>query len=110
MKRMIYGEEVRGVDIDNETRCSHWKTDLDIIGIKFKCCAEWFPCFECHAAEANHPASVWPEDERHTKAILCGACGHQLTIAEYFDCNSRCPKCESRFNPGCANHYHLYFS
>ena len=110
MKRMINGEEVQGVDIDAETRCAHWNTNLDIIAIKFKCCGEWFPCFECHSAIADHKASVWPKDEREAKAVLCGACGHKLTIAKYFECGSICPKCENRFNPGCAKHYHLYFA
>jgi uncharacterized CHY-type Zn-finger protein len=40
---------------------------------------------------------------------LCGACGHQLTVNEYLNCNSVCPRCRSQFNPGCANHYYLYF-
>ena len=75
MKRMINGEEVQGVDIDAETRCAHWNTNLDIIAIKFKCCGEWFPCFECHSAIADHKASVWPKDEREAKAVLCGAAG-----------------------------------
>jgi uncharacterized CHY-type Zn-finger protein len=24
-------------------------------------------------------------------------------------CDSICPRCAGAFNPGCANHYHLYF-
>lgn len=110
MKRTIQGEEVRGVDIDAQTRCGHWHGELDIIAIKFKCCGEWFPCFECHASEADHTASVWPTDEIDTEAVLCGACGHHLSITEYLDCGSACPKCKSKFNPGCTKHYHLYFA
>lgn len=106
---LIHGETIQGVNIDPQTRCLHYDTVFDIVAIKFKCCGDWFPCFECHASEADHPTLVWPKDERDMKAVLCGACGHQLTIAEYFDCGSICPKCESRFNPGCLNHYHLYF-
>lgn len=110
MNLIIRGEEVRGVEVDDETRCAHWHSDLDIIAIKFECCGEWFPCFECHASEADHEPLLWPEDERDAEAILCGACGYQLSIQEYFDCDSICPKCESKFNPGCVKHYHLYFS
>ena len=100
---------VSGVDVDSETRCGHWNTDLDIIAIKFKCCGRWYPCFECHAELADHKPVVWPKGEFDEKAILCGACGHQMTINEYINCASSCPSCGSKFNPGCANHYHLYF-
>jgi uncharacterized CHY-type Zn-finger protein len=109
MIRKIHGEEVYGVDVDQETRCAHWNSELDIIAIKFKCCGRWFPCYDCHASIADHPADVWPATERSTEAVLCGACGRQLTIAEYLECDSACPECEKAFNPGCARHYHLYF-
>ena len=110
MKLLIHGEEVHGVGVDSQTRCVHWHGELDIVAIKFKCCGEWFPCYECHLAEAVHAASVWPADEHDAKAVLCGACGHQLTITEYLASNSACPKCGGKFNPACANHYHLYFA
>ena len=110
MKRMIHGIEVSGVDVDESTRCRHWFDVVDIIAIKFKCCGEWFPCYECHSAEADHPASVWPAGERDAKAVLCGACGHQPSITEYLNCDSACPGCGSKFNPGCAKHFHLYFA
>lgn len=109
MQRTIHSVEVQGIDIDAETRCAHWHSELDIIAIKFKCCGRWYPCFECHAELADHEPEVWPKDEFHTEAILCGSCGYQLTIAEYFNCDSTCPKCRRKFNPGCAKHYHLYF-
>lgn len=109
MSELIHGEKVYGVEIDEQTRCAHWNSELDIIAIKFKCCERWYPCFECHSAVANHSAKVWPLVERSAKAILCGACGHRLAITEYLECNSKCPKCAHEFNPGCAKHYHLYF-
>ncbi|MGQ0541717.1 MAG: CHY zinc finger protein [Blastocatellia bacterium] len=109
MPELIHGEKVYGVEVEERTRCAHWKSDLDIIAIKFKCCGLLYPCFECHLAVADHAAEVWPTGERNAKAILCGACGSQLTITEYLDCNSRCPNCAGEFNPGCAKHYNLYF-
>ncbi len=105
----VRGETVTGVDIDAETRCDHYHSDLDIIAIRFKCCGVWFPCIACHGELADHAARAWPVNERNTKAILCGKCGHQLSITEYFDSGSVCPFCNSKFNPGCENHYHLYF-
>ncbi len=107
--REIHDEKVYGVEVDAETRCAHWHSELDVIAIKFKCCGRWFPCFECHAAVADHEPQTWPTDERGEKAILCGKCGYQLGIAEYFECGSVCPKCDAEFNPGCAKHYGLYF-
>ena len=110
MVRVIHSVNVNCVDIDAQTRCAHYHTDLDIIAIKFKCCGRWFPCFECHQACAGHPAQVWPADQANEHAILCGACGHQQTIAEYIDGDSICPACDAKFNPACANHRHLYFA
>jgi uncharacterized CHY-type Zn-finger protein len=106
----IHGVEVHGVDVDLATRCAHYHAPNDIIAIKFVCCGEWFPCHECHAQLADHPASIWPSTQFDTPAILCGACGHQLTIREYLDCKSVCPRCGGKFNPGCANHHQLYFA
>lgn len=107
--RLIHGENVLGADIDPQTRCLHYHGDLDVIAIKFKCCDQWYPCYECHAAVADHAPGVWPKSEFNKVAILCGACGHQLTTSEYLNCGSACPACSAKFNPGCANHYHLYF-
>ncbi|GHB49992.1 hypothetical protein GCM10008106_33460 [Mongoliitalea lutea] len=87
----------------------HWHSALDVIAIKFKCCDKYYPCFSCHEEEADHKYEVWPKDAFDQKAILCGVCGHELTIQEYMDSNNSCPKCEANFNPGCSNHYHLYF-
>ena len=109
MNKLIHGEKVIGIDVDDETRCAHWHGELDIIAIKFKCCAAWFPCYECHAECAGHTPEVWADGEFDANAILCGGCGHQLKIDEYLNCDSICPRCDSKFNPGCAKHYHLYF-
>ena len=107
--RKIHGVEVVGANVDDETRCAHYHSAIDIIAIKFKCCGVWFPCYECHRERADHQPQVWSIAERDTPAILCGACGHQLSVTEYFDCASVCPKCRSLFNPRCALHYNLYF-
>ena len=109
MKRLVHGEEIYGTGIDPQTRCSHYHSGEDIIAIKFACCGKWFPCFECHADEADHAVQVLPREKFDEQAVLCGACGHQLTVRQYLDCGSKCPSCEASFNPGCAKHYHLYF-
>jgi len=108
--RQVHGTEVQGVDVDPQTRCAHYHSEIDIIAIKFKCCGSWFPCYECHAAVApDHLPQVWPRNEFDQPAVLCGNCGYRLAIDEYLNSGSTCTNCNARFNPGCANHYHLYF-
>ncbi len=107
--REIHGQEVRGVAVDAQTRCSHWDGPTDVIALRLKCCGEWFPCYECHEAVTDHPARVWPLSERDQDAVLCGVCGAVLSIESYLASDSTCPRCGAAFNPGCQTHYHLYF-
>jgi uncharacterized CHY-type Zn-finger protein len=100
---------LKGKLTDNETRCVHYHSALDIIAIKFKCCDIYYPCYECHAEEAEHTAQVWPKNEWTAKAILCGHCKTELTIQQYMEANNQCPFCKAAFNPNCSRHYHLYF-
>jgi uncharacterized CHY-type Zn-finger protein len=106
--------DVRGVNLDAQTRCEHYHGPTDIVAIKMKCCGLYYACKDCHAALADHQIEVWPENEWHNQAILCGACGAELTIAQYLTSEhpaseSSCPICRERFNPGCRKHYHFYF-
>ena len=64
--------EVKGKLIDEHTRCIHYQSSLDIIAIRFKCCNQYYPCYQCHEEEAGHTAAVWKKEEWDTKAILCG--------------------------------------
>ncbi|WP_373495550.1 CHY zinc finger protein [Aquiflexum sp.] len=100
---------VFGKLIDMQTRCVHWHSQMDVIAIKFKCCDKYYPCFSCHEEEADHKHKVWPTSEFDEKAILCGVCGNELSIKDYMASDNTCPHCKSGFNPGCSNHYHLYF-
>jgi uncharacterized CHY-type Zn-finger protein len=101
--------QVRGLDLDPQTRCAHYHGPTDIIAIKMKCCGIYYACKDCHAALADHPIRVWPKIEWDQKAILCGACGAELTIQEYVNSGSRCTGCREQFNPRCRDHYHFYF-
>ncbi|HEX3023853.1 MAG TPA: hypothetical protein VHP12_01465, partial [Chitinophagaceae bacterium] len=58
---------------------------------------------------ADHQPQVWQKNEFDTKAILCGNCFNELTIAQYLESNYQCPFCEAAFNPRCSNHNHFYF-
>jgi uncharacterized CHY-type Zn-finger protein len=101
--------QVRGLELDAETRCVHWHSPLDVIAIKMKCCGEYYACKDCHDALADHASRIWPRGEWHTPAVLCGVCRSELTITEYMSGGYRCPRCNAAFNPGCRNHYHFYF-
>ena len=107
---MTHTMKVRGVDVDSETRCSHYHSEIDRIAIKFYCCGDYYPCFECHKAVGCGNHQVWPKEEFVQKAVLCGSCGHELSIEEYLQCESACPNCSAAFNPGCSLHKHLYFA
>lgn len=101
--------DVRGIDVDSQTRCAHYHLPVDVIAIKMKCCGIFYACKDCHDALAGHPIRVWPSAEWNAHAILCGVCGHTLTIHSYMHCDNSCPQCSAPFNPGCRNHYQFYF-
>ena len=101
--------EIKGKTTDRQTRCIHYHSSLDIIAIKFKCCNNFYPCYQCHEEEANHPAKVWNKEEFETRAILCGACKTKMSISSYKSSGYSCPYCATPFNPKCSLHDHLYF-
>lgn len=103
------GPRVLGPTVDDETRCIHYRTPLDVVAIKFECCREYYPCHACHAETAGHDATTWPRDARGERALLCGVCRHELTIDAYLG-RDDCPACGAAFNPNCARHRHLYFA
>lgn len=100
---------VLGNVIDQETRCTHYHTVLDVIAIKFACCGEYYPCYKCHEENADHPIQKWPKEKFDVEAILCGVCKTELTIHQYMNTN-HCPSCNAKFNDGCVNHYPIYFN
>ena len=109
MTQIVYGVEVHGLEVDRETRCAHYHSILDIVALRFVCCEKWYPCYECHAALADHPARPWPAARADEPAVLCGNCGYQLSANQYLASHHKCPVCEAAFNPGCSNHRDLYF-
>ncbi|MCM3316775.1 CHY zinc finger protein [Rummeliibacillus stabekisii] len=94
--------------IDQETRCTHYHTVLDVIAIKFACCGEYYPCYKCHDENADHPIQKWTKEMFDVQAILCGVCKTELTIHQYMNSN-HCPSCNAKFNDGCIDHYPIYF-
>jgi uncharacterized CHY-type Zn-finger protein len=100
--------EVFGQTIDDQTRCVHYGTAVDIIAIKFHCCRRYYPCHLCHAEGESHAATQWPTADRAELAILCGECRSELSVAEYLTVTA-CPRCHAEFNEGCRLHSHYYF-
>lgn len=100
---------VRGSAIDDQTRCVHWDSTLDVVAFRFPCCKGWWPCRTCHDETMDHEAEVWPADRRDERAVLCGACSSTMTIQAYTDSGHACPSCGASFNPGCRAHWSRYF-
>lgn len=101
---------VKGKPIDQQTRCVHYHSVLDVVAIKFKCCNDYYPCYYCHQEDAGHAIELWEKTAFETKAILCSICTSEMTIHEYKACGYQCPFCKAAFNPLCVRHDHLYFS
>ena len=115
---------LRGVSVDAETRCAHWESDLDVVALRFGCCATFSPCHACHAETADHDPEPWPRARFDEHAVLCGVCGTTLSARAYLDGDSEgrspsgsrakpdddaCPACGTAFNPGCRQHRDRYF-
>jgi uncharacterized CHY-type Zn-finger protein len=101
--------DVRGVNLDPQTRCEHYHGPTDIIAIKMKCCDVYYACKDCHAALADHPVAVWPQSDWTEAAVLCGSCGTEMSIERYMESGYECIECHAQFNPKCATHYRYYF-
>jgi uncharacterized CHY-type Zn-finger protein len=102
--------EVRGMNLDAQTRCKHYYGPTDVIAIKMKCCGVYYACKDCHAELTDHSIEVWPESKWSEKAILCGVCRSEFSISDYLQSGYRCAVCNAEFNPKCRNHYHHYFA
>ena len=103
MRPHVYGRTV-----DDETRCVHYATEVDIVAIRFACCDRYYPCHACHEEAESHPVVVRPRAEWDAPGILCGACGTELSVTAY-RAGESCPACSADFNPRCRLHWDLYF-
>ncbi|WP_430297767.1 CHY zinc finger protein [Sinomonas sp. B1-1] len=45
---------VFGATVDDQTRCVHYRTEVDVVAIKFACCLRYYPCHLCHAEDTDH--------------------------------------------------------
>ncbi|MCR5725375.1 MAG: hypothetical protein K6G80_09850 [Treponema sp.] len=91
--------------VDDQGRCIHYNSSLDVIANRCGICGKLYACYKCHnELEAHSFGSVLP-DEKDT--VMCGVCGSLFSYRTYSTLSS-CPTCSSRFNPNCALHKSCY--
>ncbi|WP_101842157.1 CHY zinc finger protein [Halobacillus sp. Marseille-P3879] len=100
--------KVNGMNLDSESRCEHYHSEVDVVAIKFYCCHKYYACYYCHQELTDHSPAKWPKDQQDEYGIMCGHCKNELPISQYMN-TSECPHCSHRFNERCSNHFPLYF-
>ncbi|MGT2846240.1 CHY zinc finger protein [Streptococcus massiliensis] len=100
--------KVYGVNLDKETRCQHYHTDLDIVALKCFTCQKYYACYQCHDFLNEHSFTAYPKSLTSDKVVLCGVCQSELTLAQY-ESATHCPFCGRAFNPRCQLHKDIYF-
>ncbi|BBE41205.1 CHY zinc finger protein [Streptococcus dysgalactiae] len=94
-----------GIDLDQEYRCLHYHTTLDIVGLKCAFCQTYYACYHCHDQLTEH--AFVPTGSAEMFPVICGHCRKLLSRAEY--ASGHCPYCQSPFNPACHRHKDIYF-
>lgn len=94
---------IHGIDVDRQGRCAHWHSERDVVANTCGACKKLWACSLCHDECADHE---FAPVERSERSVMCGACGHMMTHAEY---GAACPACAHPFNPGCKAHENVYF-
>ena len=103
MTRKIYG-----LLVDNESRCQHYHTELDIVALKCFGCLKYYACYQCHDSLEEHIAFELILVISSRTRSLCGVYQHEMVIDEYQEAIV-CPNCHSAFNLACSKHYDIYF-
>ena len=85
MTRKIYG-----LLVDNESRCQHYHTELDIVALKCFDCLKYYACYQCHDSLEEHSFRAYPCHLKQDKVLICGVYQHA-------------------FNLACSKHYDIYF-
>jgi uncharacterized CHY-type Zn-finger protein len=103
--------DIHGIGLTSSTQCAHWHSPLDIIAIKHACCQKFYACISCHnTLESSHVPAVWKRKDWDEGAVFCGNCKRIWSVKEYLaGKESKCGGCGVAWNPGCKNHWNLYF-
>ena len=94
-------KKINGLLVDNESRCQHYHSPLDIVALKCYDCQKYYACYQCHDHIEDHRFRAYPCHIRQDKVVICGVCLHEMTIENYQKSIS-CSHCHSRFNPACS--------
>lgn len=97
---------IHGRLTDNQGRCIHYHSILDVIANKCSVCGKYYSCYKCHDEMEDHPFGAVPSDE--AASVMCGVCGHQFSYSEYEQMGGSCSNCGAKFNPGCSLHKCIY--
>jgi biotin transport system substrate-specific component len=97
--------DIYGYITDDEGRCIHYASKLDIIANRCGKCGRFYSCYKCHDMAESHPFS--PVDSKENDSVMCGVCGSLYSYDEYSSL-VKCRKCLSFFNPRCALHKSCY--
>ncbi|WP_082385509.1 CHY zinc finger protein [Streptococcus phocae] len=97
--------ECFGIACDQNYRCQHYHSELDIVGLKCAACQRYYACFSCHDLLADH--TFHPTNQQEPYPVICGGCHRYLSRCDYK--LGACPFCRSAFNPACHKHSDIYF-
>ena len=100
--------QINGLLVDDQSRCQHYHSTLDIVALKCFECQKYYACYQCHDSLEEHSFRAYPCQLKQDKVLICGVCRHEMTIEEYQEAVA-CPNCHSVFNPACSKHYDIYF-
>lgn len=98
--------KIHGIGLDEEGRCTHYHTKLDIAALLCAKCRKYYACYSCHDGIEDHPFTATTPEEKYP--VLCGCCKQKLTYQEYKQ--GSCPYCHAQFNPRCSLHENIYFA
>ena len=101
----VTSKGIFGKLVDDECRCEHYNSSLDIIANRCGFCGKLYACYKCHNELENHEFVPINADEKNT--VMCGVCGKMFSYNEYSQL-SECPECKSGFNPRCSLHKGCY--
>lgn len=101
----VTSKGIHGILVDDESRCQHYHTKLDIIANRCSVCRKLYACYQCHDQLEDHPFG--PVNPSDPDSVMCGVCGRTFSYNEYHQCCS-CPDCGSAFNPRCSLHKDIY--
>lgn len=102
--------EIYGSVVDEQGRCVHYDSAVDVVANKCFLCKKYYACFHCHDELETHKFMPWPlATDSSEKIVMCGVCQFEMTVNEYKK-QGKCSNCGQLFNPNCSKHSAIYFS